>query len=189
MAIELTNETYRPYEERMKKSCSVLQESLNTIRAGRANPRVLDQIKVNYYGTETPIAQLANIQVPEARMLVITPWDASCLKEMEKAIQSSELGINPNNDGKCLRLSFPALTEERRRDLVKQVQKHGEEGKVAVRNIRRDAVELIKTHQKKKEIGDDVARDAEARIQKLTDKYTAEIDQIVQAKEKDLMEI
>lgn len=189
MAIELTNETYRPYEDRMKKTCQVLQDNLNTIRAGRANPRVLDQIKVNYYGTETPLSQLANIQVPEARMIVITPWDMSCMKDMERAIQSSDLGINPNNDGKCLRLGFPALTEERRKDLVKQVQKYGEESKIAVRNVRRDAVDLVKGYNKKKEIGDDILKDSEARIQKMTDKYIAEVDTIVAAKEKDLMEI
>ena len=189
MAIELTAESYRPFEERMTKTCQILQDSLNTIRAGRANPKVLEHIKVNYYGTETPLSQLANIQVPEARMIVITPWDMSSLKDMERAIQSSDLGINPNNDGKCLRLNFPALTEERRKDLVKQVQKYGEESKVAVRNVRRDAVDLVKSYNKKKEIGDDVLRDAENNIQKLTDKYIAEIDKIVQAKEKDLMEI
>ena len=189
MAIELTNETYSPYEERMQKTCQVLQETLNTIRAGRANPRVLDQIRVSYYGTDTPLTQLANIQVPEARMIVITPWDMSCLRDMERAIQASDLGINPNNDGKCLRLAFPALTEERRKDLVRQVQRHGEDSKVAVRNIRRDAIDLVKGYNRKKEIGDDVLKDAEVYIQKLTDKYVAEIDSIVASKEKDLMEI
>ncbi len=189
MAIELNSESYRPFEDRMKKTCQVLQETLNTIRAGRANPKVLEHITVSYYGTDTPLSQLANIQVPEARMITITPWDMTCLKDMERAIQSSDLGINPNNDGKSLRLNFPALTEERRKDLVKQVQKYGEESKVAVRNIRRDAVDLVKGYNKKKEIGDDVLRDAETSIQKLTDKYIAEVDKIVQTKEKDLMEI
>lgn len=189
MAIEINSESYRPFEDRMKKTCQVLQENLNTIRAGRANPKVLEHIKVLYYGTETALSQLANIQVPEARMIVITPYDMTSLKSMEKAIQTSDLGINPNNDGKCLRLNFPSLTEERRKDLVKQVQKYGEESKVAVRNIRRDAVDLMKAHNKKKEIGDDVLKDAEAHIQKMTDKYIAEVDKIVQAKDKDLMEI
>ncbi len=189
MAIEINSESYRPFEEKMKKTCQVLQENLNTIRAGRANPKVLEHIKVVYYGTETALSQLANIQVPEARMIVITPWDMSSLKDMERAIQASDLGINPNNDGKCLRLNFPTLTEERRKDLVKQVQKHGEEAKVAIRNIRRDAVDLVKGYNKKKEIGDDVLKDAETQIQKLTDKFTAEVEKIVQAKDKDLMEI
>ena len=189
MAIELTKETYKPFEEKMEKTCSFLQENLNHIRAGRANPKVLDPIEVPYYGTPTPLNQLANIQVPEARMIVITPWERSMLKEIERAIQASDLGINPNNDGKCLRLNFPPLTEERRKDLVKKVQKLGEEAKIAVRNVRREAVDLVKAYHKKKEIGDDNLKDAEDRIQKLTDRYIEKVDAIVAAKDKDLMAI
>ncbi len=189
MAIELTKETYRPYEEKMEQRCEQLQEVLNTIRAGRANPRVLDQIQVEYYGTPTPLNQVANIQVPEARMISITPWDQSLLKEIEKAILSSDLGLNPNNDGKCIRLTFPPLTEERRKELVKQVQKYGEEAKVGIRAVRRDCMDMLKGHHKKKEIGDDILRDAEQEIQKRTDKYTKHVDQIVGDKEKDLLSI
>ena len=140
----------KPYEEKMQKTLSVLDGDFNTIRAGRANPRVLDQITIDYYGVETPINQVANIQVPEARMIVITPWDASSLKDIERALQMSDLGIPPNNDGKCLRLIFPPLTEDRRRDLTRQVSKMGEESKVAVRNIRREAIDSFKAKQKQK---------------------------------------
>lgn len=189
MAIELTKETYKPFDEKMSKTAAVLQEALNSVRAGRANPKVLDQIQVEYYGTPTPLNQVANIQVPEARMIVITPWDASLLKEIERSIQMSDLGINPNSDGKCIRLTFPPLTEERRKDLVKQVQKYGEEAKVAVRNVRRECLDLVKGYLKKKEISEDALKDAEQQIQKLTDRHIDEIEKIIGAKEKDLLEI
>lgn len=187
MATELTKDDFLKYEEKMKKCIVNLQENLNGIRAGRANPKVLDRISVSYYGTDTPINQIANIQVPEARLIVITPWDLSLLKEIEKSIQASDLGINPNNDGKCLRLNFPPLTEDRRKEHVRQSQKFGEESKIAVRNVRREAVDWIKALLKKKEIGEDIGRDAEDKVQKLTDKYILEIEKLVEMKEKDLM--
>lgn len=189
MSVILNDAYYQPFVDKMDKSCSVLQDTLNTIRAGRANPRVLDHITVSYYGVETALNQVANIQIPEARLIMITPWDSSLLKEIEKAIQSSDLGINPNNDGKCLRLKFPALTEDRRKDLAKQVSKYGEETKVAIRNIRREAVDAVKKLEKKSEISEDDLRSAETHIQELTDKYTDKVNKLVTDKEKDLMEI
>ncbi|HHX37082.1 MAG TPA: ribosome recycling factor [Clostridiaceae bacterium] len=189
MAIELTNETYAPYKEKMERSIQALQENLNAVRAGRANPRVLDRITVNYYGVDTPLNQVANIQVPEPRLITIQPWEPNMTKEIEKAIQSSDLGINPNNDGKVIRLVFPMLTEERRRDLVKQVEKYGEETKVAIRNTRRECIDLIKGYEKKKEISEDLRHGAEEFIQEFTDDYTDRVDKIVADKEKDLMEI
>lgn len=188
MAIEITKAYFKPYESKMLKSIEFMNEELNTVRAGRANPHVLDRITVSYYGADTPLNQVANIQVPEPRMLTITPWDPSLLKEIEKAIQSSDLGINPNNDSKTLRLIFPAPTEERRRDLVKQIQRIGEESKIAIRNIRRECIDELKAYQKKKEISDDILRDSEEEVQKLTNKYVAKVDEIVKAKEKDLLE-
>lgn len=188
MAIEITKAYFKPYEEKMVKSLEFMNEELNTVRAGRANPHVLDRITVEYYGAETPLNQVANIQVPEPRMLTVTPWDPSLLKEIERAIQSSDLGINPNNDGKMLRLNFPAPTEERRRDLVKQVQKIGEDAKIAIRNIRRECIDELKSYQKRKEISDDVQRDSEGEAQKLTDRFVAKVDEAIKAKEKDLME-
>lgn len=187
--IELTADLYNPYSEKMEKSVENLQSNMHAVRAGRANPHVLDRITVEYYGTETPLNQLANIQVPEARMITITPWDASCLKGIEKAILTSDIGINPSNDGKMIRLVFPTLTEERRKDLVKQVMKYGEEAKVAIRNIRRDALDKFKSLHKSKEISDDDIRTVEEQVQKLTDKFVAQVEKVVQAKEKDLMEI
>lgn len=187
--IELGKATYKPYVEKMNKSIHVLQDNLNSIRAGRANPKVLDRIMIDYYGAQTPINQVANIQVPEARLITITPWDPSTLKLIEKAIQMSDLGINPNNDGKLLRLSFPALTEERRKDLVKTVHKYAEESKVAVRNIRREALDKFRGHLKKKEMTEDSLAEAEEEIQKLTDQHIVEIDKITADKEKDLLEI
>lgn len=189
MAIELDKKWFAEYATRMEKSIDHLQEELNTVRAGRANPRVLDRIEVDYYGTKTPINQIAAIQVPEPRQITITPWDPSSLKEIERAIQASDLGINPQNDGKMIRLTFPTLTEERRKDLVKQIQRLGEEAKVAVRNIRRDAMDKVKTHLKAREVGEDNAKDTEDKIQKQTDEYIARIDEVVADKEKDLMEI
>lgn len=179
----------KPYEEKMGKTISVLEGEFNTIRAGRANPKVLDQITIDYYGVETPINQVANIQVPEARMIVITPWDASSLRDLERAIQMSDLGIPPNNDGKSLRLIFPPLTEERRRDLTRQVSKMGEDAKVAVRNIRREAVDNYKAKLKQKEIPEDMYYNMETEIQKLTDRFIEKVDDSVAAKEKELMEI
>ncbi len=176
-------------EEKMKKTLSVLDNSLAEIRAGRANPKVLDKIQVSYYGTMTPINQVANIMVPEARMITIQPWDASLLKEIEKEIQKSDLGINPNSDGKVIRLVFPELTEERRKELVKEIKKIGEESKVAVRSIRRDGIEEFKAKQKNSEITEDDLKNAEDKIQKLTDKYIAEIDTSCANKEKEVMSV
>jgi ribosome recycling factor len=182
-------DSYQPYEERMQKTIQSLRENLNAIRAGRANPHVLDRISIEYYGVKTPLTQVANIQIPESRMITITPWDPSTLKLIERAIQASELGINPNNDGKVIRLLFPALTEERRRDLVKQVAKHGEESKVAIRNIRRDGIDKYRGLLKSKELTEDSMIEFETEIQTLTDFYTAEIERIIADKDKDLMEI
>ena len=185
----LTKESYLPYEERMEKTVHVLHESFNSIRAGRANPHVLDKIAVAYYGTNTPIQQVANIQVPEPRMITITPWDPSILKEVERAIQASDLGINPNNDGKMIRLVFPVLTEDRRKELAKQVAKYGEEAKVSVRNIRRDGIDKYRSLHKNKEVTDDTLAEFEEEMQKLTDRYVKEVEQIMQDKEKDLLEL
>lgn len=178
-----------PYENKMKKTVSNLDGDLNTIRAGRANPHVLDKISVNYYGADTPIAQVGNITVPEARLIQIQPWDASIIKDIEKAIQSSDLGINPSSDGKVIRLVFPELTEERRKSLTKDIKKKGEDSKIAIRNIRRDAIDVFKKLEKKSEITEDTLSDLEDEIQKLTDKYIAEIDKMVEARNKDIMSI
>ena len=188
MAVEITKAYFKTYEQKMVKSLEFMNEELNTVRAGRANPHVLDRITVQYYGSDTPLNQVANIQVPEPRMLTVTPWDPSLLKEIERSIQSSDLGINPNNDGKMLRLNFPAPTEERRRDLVKQIQKIGEDTKIAIRNIRRECIDELKSYQKRKEISDDVQRDSEVEAQKLTDRFVAKVDEAIKLKEKDLME-
>jgi len=180
---------YDEYEDRMKKAVEVLQVHYSAIRAGRANPSVLDQIKVEYYGTPTPINQIASISTPDPRTLMIQPWDASSLKMVEKAIMTSELGINPQNDGRFLRLVFPQPTEERRKELIKQVGKYAEDSKVAIRNIRRDAVEKFKAQKKKGEITEDDMTDTEKDLQKLTDNYTKEIDKIAQKKELEIKEI
>ena len=180
---------YEIYESKMKKTVSVLNADLATIRAGRASATVLDQIRVDYYGTPTPISQIGTISTPDPRTLVISPWDASLLRDIEKAIQASELGINPTNDGKVIRLSFPQLTEDRRKELTKNVSKHAEEAKVAIRNIRRDAVEDFKAQKKKSEITEDDLKDAEKDVQKLTDSFVKEIDTISAKKEKELLEI
>lgn len=177
-----------PYEEKMTKTLSVLDQDFNTIRAGRANPKILDQITVDYYGAPTPLNQVANVQVPEARLIVITPWDAKLLKDIERAIQMSDLGINPQNDGKCIRLAFPALTEERRKDLTKEVSGLGENAKVAVRNIRREALDTFRKELKDKQIPEDRFYALETDLQKLTDKYTEKVDAAVSAKEKELMD-
>jgi len=185
----MDKESYKGIEEKMKKTISVLKEELAGIRAGRANPVLLDKISVDYYGVPTPINQLGNITVPEARVIVIQPWDAKILKDIEKAIQKSDIGINPNNDGKVIRLVFPVLTEERRKELTKVVKKHGEEAKVAIRSIRRDAIEQFKAQKKKGELTEDDLKDAEKDVQNLTDKYITEIDKIVEIKEKEILEV
>ena len=177
------------FTRKMEKTLEVLASQFSAVRAGRANAKVLDRITVEYYGTETPIGQVGAISSPDPRSLVIQPWDSSLLKPIEKAIQLSDLGINPQNDGRIIRLVFPQLTEERRVDLTKQVKKYGEEAKVAIRNIRRDAVDMVKKQQKKSEITEDEQKKAEKDIQDLTDKFTKKIDEACAAKEKELMEI
>ena len=176
-------------EERMNKTISVLQENLAEIRAGRANPTILNKIKIDYYGVQTPINQVAGISVPEARMIVIQPWDASILKEIEKEIQKSDIGINPNNDGKVIRLAFPELNEERRKEIVKDIKKMAEEAKVAIRAIRREGIDEAKEMLKESLVSEDEEKRAEDDIQKLTDKKIAEIDNMVDAKEKEIMSI
>ena len=176
-------------EERMKKSISVFEQNLSEIRAGRANPAILNKISIEYYGVQTPINQVAGISVPEARTIVIQPWDASALKNIEKAILASDIGLNPNNDGKVIRLTFPELTEERRKDLVKDIKKIAEEARVSIRSIRRDGMDTAKTKQKNSEISEDEKSDLEDKIQKLTDKYIAEIDKILENKEKEIMNV
>ena len=180
---------YKEFTDRMEKTCSVLVENFNAVRAGRANAAVLDKITVEYYGTVTPIQQLATISTPDPRTLAIQPWDASVLKGIEKAILASDLGINPQNDGRVIRLVFPQLTEERRKDLVKQVKKYGEESKVAIRNIRRDAMDKFKKMQKASEITEDDCKDLEKGIQKETDEYIKKVDALCAKKEKELTEI
>ncbi|HAW15788.1 MAG TPA: ribosome recycling factor [Clostridiales bacterium] len=187
--IEITKADYDKIEDKMKKCIENLQENLNAIRAGRANPHVLDKIKVDYYGAPSPLNAVANIQVPEARMITLTPWDPSMLKEIEKAIQSSDLGITPTNDGKIIRLVFPILTEDRRKDLVKQVKTYGEECKVVIRNVRREAIDKMRSANKKKELTDDSLKEYEEKIQKITDKFTKDVDSTCDNKEKELMEI
>lgn len=182
-------EDYDQIEDRMKKTLKSLAENFNALRAGRANPHVLDRITVEYYGTLSPLNAVANIQVPEPRMITLTPWDSSMLRDIERAIQASDLGINPSNDGKMIRLLFPVLSEERRRDLVKSVHVYSEEAKVALRNIRRDAIEKHRAFNKKKELTDDDLKEFEDKVQKLTDKYVKEIESMCTEKENDLMEI
>ena len=180
---------YDEYESKMKKTVEVLQSQYSAIRAGRANPSVLDQIKVEYYGTPTPINQIASISTPDPRTLMIQPWDAASLKLVEKAIMTSDLGINPTNDGRFLRLVFPQPTEERRKDLIKQVSRYAEDSKVAIRNIRRDAVENFKAQKKKGEITEDDLADTEKDLQKLTDNYIKELDKVALKKEAEIKEI
>ena len=180
---------YNKYEEKMNKSVSVLEENFAEVRAGRANPAILNKITVDYYGTPTPINQLAGISVPEARMIVIQPWDANVLKEIEKEILKSDIGINPNNDGKVIRLTFPELNEERRKEIVKDIKKMAEDAKVAIRSIRRDAIDEAKALQKDGEMSEDELKSAEDRIQKLTDKFVEEVDRILANKEKEVMSI
>ena len=180
---------YEEYTSKMKKTIEVLKTQFASVRAGRANAAVLDQINVEYYGTDTPINQIASISAPDPRTLTIQPWDASSLKAIEKAIQSSDLGINPQNDGKLIRLIFPQLTEERRKELVKQVKKYGEDAKVAIRNIRRDAMDDLKAQKKSSELTEDDYKVAEKDMQKYTDDYIKEIDNVTAAKAKELSEI
>ena len=179
----------KPFEEKMKKSIESYKLELDTVRAGRANAKILDRITVDYYGTPTPINQLGTISVSDARTLVIQPWDSTILKEIEKSILASDIGITPANDGKLIRLVFPQLTEERRKDLKKQVSKLGEDAKVAIRNIRRDAMDKAKDMKKNSEMTEDEQKASEKTVQDLTDKYIKEIDVITASKEKEIMEI
>lgn len=182
------NERINVYETKMQKTVAALDSELVTIRAGRANPNVLNKITVDYYGTPTPIQQVANVSVPEARMIQIQPWEKKMLKEIEKAINMSDLGINPTNDGTTVRLIFPELTEERRKELVKDVKKKGEQAKVAVRNVRRDGNDAFKK-LKGSEVSEDEIQDLEDDLQKVTDKYIKEIDKAVEAKSKEVMTV
>lgn len=180
---------YKEFESKMKKTCEALTTQLATIRAGRANASVLDQIEVDYYGVPTPVQQVATIATPDPRSLLIQPWDASLLKPLEKAILASDLGINPQNDGRMIRLVFPPLTEERRKDLIKQTKKYVEESKVAIRNIRRDAIDKFKKQQKASEITEDELKIAEKDLQKMTDDSCKELDKLLENKEKELMSV
>ncbi len=173
----------------MEKSITSLKEDFNTIRAGRANPHVLDKLSVDYYGTQTPISQIGNITVPEPRILQIQPWDSTLLKNIEKTINESDLGINPSNDGKVIRLIFPELTEERRKELTKEIKKKGENAKVAIRNIRREAMDTFKKMQKSSEMTEDELSTAETSTQKLTDKFVEEIDKQIEQKSKDVLSV
>ncbi len=183
------NELLKITEEKMTKTVAVLDREYKSIRAGRANVSVLDKITVDYYGAPTPIQQMAAVSVPEPRVLMIQPWDASTLKEIEKAILVSDIGINPQNDGRVIRLSFPPLTEERRKEIVKDVKKTAEDNKVAIRNTRRDALEKLKALQKSGAITEDDQTNGEKKIQKLTDNYCKEIDELAALKEKEILEI
>ena len=185
----MLKDEYKVYETKMQKSIDSVAADFASVRAGRANAGVLDRILVDYYGSPTPIQQIAAISSPDARTLLITPWDGSALKLIEKAIQNSDLGINPQNDGKALRLSFPQLTEERRKELVKQIHKYAEAGKVAIRNIRRDAMENFKKQEKKSEITEDELKQAEKNLQKLTDESCKALDDLLAKKEKELMAV
>lgn len=185
----VVNKIFEEVEESMKRSFNALSKEYVAIRAGRANPAVLDKILVDYYGAATPINQLAAVSVVEARTLVIEPWDASVLKEIEKAILTSDLGINPQNDGKCLRIIFPALTEDRRREIVKDIAKMGEDSKVSVRGVRRDAIDKLKKMKKDSEITEDDLKQAEKKVQDLTDSFCKKIDDLSDEKQKEIMAI
>ena len=182
-------ENIKDIEGRMQKSVDNLKEEYVTIRAGRANPHILDRLRVDYYGTPTPIQQVANVSVPEARMIQIQPWEASLIKDIEKAILVSDLGLTPNNDGKTIRLVFPELTEDRRKELAKDIKKKGDNAKVAIRNIRRDANDAIKKENKAGDISDDEAKNSEDEIQKITDKYIAMIDSAIDEKTKEILTV
>ena len=185
----MLKEEYKIYEEKMKTSIDSASADFASVRAGRANASVLDRIMVDYYGSPTPIQQIAAISSPDPRALVISPWDGTALKSIEKAIQNSDLGINPQNDGKGIRLTFPQLTEERRKELVKQIHKYAENGKVAVRNIRRDAMEAFKKKEKASEITEDDLKQAEKDLQKLTDESCKKLDELLAKKEKELLAV
>jgi len=185
----MLKEEYKIYEEKMKKSIESVSADFAAVRAGRANASVLNRIHVDYYGTPTPIQQVASVGSPDPRTLLITPWDASILRSIEKAILESDLGINPQNDGKAIRLGFPQLTEERRKELVRQIHKYAENGKVAIRNIRRDAMEHFKKMQKNSEITEDELKTAEKDLQKMTDDNCKELDVLLEKKEKELMSV
>ncbi len=185
----MLKDEYKVYEEKMKKSIDSVVADFDSVRAGRANAGVLARIMVDYYGSPTPIQQIAGVSSPDARTLLIAPFDSSALKNIEKAIQNSDLGIHPQNDGRNIRLSFPQLTEERRKELVKQIRKYAENGKVAVRNIRRDAVDNFKKQEKKSEITEDELKQAEKDLQKLTDESCKKLDELLAKKEKDLMAV
>ena len=185
----MNKEDYKVYSDKMRKSIDAVNADFASVRAGRANASVLDRISVDYYGSPTPIQQIAAIASPDPRQLVITPWDVTALKPIERAIQESDLGINPQNDGKSIRLNFPQLTEERRKELVKQIHKYSENGKVAIRNIRRDAMEAFKKKQKASEITEDDLKVAEKDLQKLTDDMCKEVDALLEKKEKELMAV
>ena len=180
---------YPEITNKMDKTMNIYNEDLNSVRAGRANPAILDKVLVEYYGTPTPIPQIGTLSLPDARTLVVQPWDASVLKEVERAILKSDLGLTPNNDGKSIRLNFPPPTEERRRELVKGIHKRAEEAKIAVRAIRRDAVEHYKSQKKKSEITEDDLKDIEKDVQKITDDYIKEVDTILAKKEKEILEV
>ncbi len=183
------DERLQQYDNKMQKSFDNLLEEFGSIRAGRANPHVLDKIRVDYYGTPTALQQVANISVPEPRMLLIQPWEPNMVREIEKAILTSDLGINPTNDGKVIRLTFPELTEERRKDLAKDVKKKGENAKVAVRNIRRDANDSLKKMSKSSDVSEDEIKQLEDEVQKLTDKYIAKVDKAVEEKTKEILTV
>lgn len=185
----MSNEKLQPYETRMEKSLVALDREYAGIRAGRANPHILDKIKVDYYGTPTPLQQVGNITVPEARVLMIQPWESKMIKAIEKEILTSDIGINPSNDGKSIRLVFPELTEERRKDLAKDVKKKGDVAKVAIRNIRRDGNDAFKKSNKAKEISEDEYSELEDKLQKLTDKYIAKVDKAIEVKTKEIMTV
>ena len=179
----------KQFEDKMQKSLDSMANDFMTIRAGRANPHVLDKVKVDYYGVATPVAQVGNVSVPEARTIMIQPWEPNLLKEIEKAILVSDIGITPTNEGKAISLNFPDLTEERRKELAKDVKKRGEEAKVAVRNIRRDANDFVKKQNKAGDLNEDQAKDEEDKVQKMTDKYIKQIDEAVDAKSKEIMTV
>lgn len=183
------NERLTQYEDKMKKSLANLEGEFASIRAGRANPHVLDRLTVDYYGTASNIQQVANVTVPEARIIQIQPWEASLIKEIEKAIMCSDIGITPSNDGKVIRLVFPELTEERRKELVKDVKKRGENAKVAIRNIRRDANDALKKLGKSNEVSEDEVKQLEDKVQKMTDKFVVDIDKAVEAKSKEILTV
>ena len=184
-----TSERVKPYEEKMLKTIEHLKNDLNGIRAGRANPHLLDKVRVDYYGTHTPLQSVANISVPEARIIQIAPWEKKMIKEISRAIQVAEIGINPQSDGQVIRLVFPELTGERRKQLGKDVKKYGEDAKVAVRNIRRDGVDAFKKLKKSEDVSEDVVNELQAEITKLTDKYGKEIDKIIEDKTKEILTV